>query len=108
MKTATKTRTFQDGLVKRLQDPEYALGFLHLAFELYEEDGELAPLLLAIKRVAKAHEIKSLSEQMGIKRESLSRSLSENGNPSFQRVADVLKTMGLRLTVEVRGAKLGE
>ena len=88
----------------KLQNPEFAKQYLNTVFELYEEDGELAPLLLSIKRVARAHEIKSLSEQMGIKRESLSRSLSENGNPSFQRVADVLKAMGLRLTVEVRGA----
>ena len=49
-------RKFEDSLRERLSDPEYARIFLDVAFEEYEEDGDIEALLLALRVVAEAQE----------------------------------------------------
>jgi probable addiction module antidote protein len=42
----------------------------------------------------------SVAEQAGINRESLYRALSPKGNPTLKTLLAVLKTVGMRLSVE--------
>jgi probable addiction module antidote protein len=51
----------------------------------------------AIGVIARAKGMSELARQAGVGRESLYRSLSTDGNPSFSTVARVLRTMGVSM-----------
>lgn len=51
-------------------------------------------------KVAKARGMSSIAKEANVSRESLYRSLSAEGNPSFQTISKVLASMGLRLTIQ--------
>lgn len=54
----------------------------------------------ALGKVAKARGMSSIAKEANVSRESLYRSLSAEGNPSFQTISKVLASMGLRLTIQ--------
>ena len=54
----------------------------------------------ALAKVAKARGMSSIAKEANVSRESLYRSLSAEGNPSFQTISKVLASMGLRLTIQ--------
>jgi probable addiction module antidote protein len=55
----------------------------------------------ALRTVAEAHGgLGALAAVAGISRESLYRSLSPKGNPTLKTLLAVLKTVGMRLSVE--------
>jgi hypothetical protein len=57
--------------------------------------------LLALRTVAEAHGgLGIVAARAGISCESLYRSLSEKGNPTLKTLVAILKTVGLRLSVE--------
>lgn len=58
--------------------------------------------LLALRAVAEAYGgLALVAAEAGISREYLYRNLSPNGNPTLKTLVAVLKTLGLRLSVEV-------
>ena len=61
-----------------------------------------APTLMqaAIGDVAKARGMGQIAEAAGVGRESLYKSLSKDGNPSFQTIAKVVQALGGRLTIQ--------
>ncbi|NMG76687.1 DNA-binding protein [Aromatoleum diolicum] len=57
--------------------------------------------LLALRTVAEAYGgLGTVAAEAGISRESLYRALSPKGNPTLKTLLAVLKTVGLRLSVE--------
>lgn len=54
----------------------------------------------SLGKVAKARGMSSIAKEANVSRESLYRSLSAEGNPSFQTISKVLASMGLRLTIQ--------
>ena len=57
--------------------------------------------LLALRTVAEAvGGLRTVAAEAGIGRESLYRTLSPNGNPTLKTLLAVLKTVGMRLSVE--------
>ena len=65
------------------------------------EDGEPAVLLEALRNVAMARGgMAALAHAAGVSRESLYRTLSRQGNPKIDTIMDLLRALGLRLTVE--------
>ncbi len=70
--------------------------FLSAAFE--EEDP--AYIAHALGVVARAHGISQLSKETGLTRETLYKSLSDEGNPTLSTLTKVMKAMGLRVTVQ--------
>ena len=57
--------------------------------------------LLALRDVAEAYGgLGMVAEQAGISREALYRSLSPKGNPTLKTLLAVLKSVGMRLSVE--------
>lgn len=64
-----------------------------------EENGP-SLLQVALGDIAKARGMSSIAKQAGVGRESLYKSLSENGNPSFQTIEKVVNALGLRMTFE--------
>jgi hypothetical protein len=46
------TTSYEENLIKHLQDPELAQAYLETALESYQEDKDIEVLLLAMKHVA--------------------------------------------------------
>ena len=92
------SRDYRESLVKRLGDPVEAAAYLDAALEA----GDRAAFLLAIKNVIDAFGgVTKISRDSGLNRENLYRVLSERGNPELKSLEKLLKTLGLRLAVEV-------
>lgn len=65
-------------------------------------DGDMRALPLALRTAAKVLGMAELARRTGLNRETLYRTLSENGNPRLDTLVAILDTFGLRLTVEPR------
>jgi probable addiction module antidote protein len=69
------------------------------------EDGEPAVLLEALRNVAMAKGgMAALARAAGVSRESLYRTLSRRGNPKIETIMELLRALGLKLTVGRRQA----
>ena len=92
------SRSYQDSLIKGLQDPKEAAAYLDAALE----EGDRAAFLLAIRHVIEAlGGMTQMARDTGLNRENLYRVLSEQGNPELNSLEKLLKALGLRLAVEV-------
>jgi probable addiction module antidote protein len=82
-------------------DRELAVEYLKAAMEALDNPDERAGGLLALRTVAEAYGgLGMVAAEAGISRESLYRALSPKGNPTLKTLVAVLKTLGLRLSVE--------
>lgn len=99
-----KSVPYEGGLHERLKDPTYAAEYLNA--HLAEDDEEaVEAFLFALRDVATAHGIATVSKKADLGRESLYKSLSRSGNPKIATLALLLKTMGLKLSVEAKPTK---
>ena len=91
-----KTKDYRKGLLKRLKDPKFAVGYL--TDVLTHERPEA--FLIALKDLidARQENISALAEQAGITRQALYQALSEDGNPCFSTITRILKCLNLRFT----------
>lgn len=82
-------------------DRQLAVQYLKAAMESLDDPQDRAAGLLALRTVAEAYGgLGAVAAQAGISRESLYRALSPKGNPTLKTLLAVLKTVGLRLSVE--------
>lgn len=82
-------------------DRELAVEYLRAAMETLDDPDGRAGGLLALRTVAEAYGgLGMVAAEAGISRESLYRALSPRGNPTLKTLVAVLKTVGLRLSVE--------
>ena len=82
-------------------DHELAIEYLKAAMESLDNPDDRAAGLLALRTVAEAHGgLGAVAAEAGISRESLYRALSPKGNPTLKTLLAVLKTVGMRLSVE--------
>ncbi len=82
-------------------DHELAVEYLKAAMESLENPNDRAAGLLALRTVAEAYGgLGTVAAEAGISRESLYRALSPKGNPTLKTLLAVLKTVGMRLSVE--------
>jgi probable addiction module antidote protein len=82
-------------------DRELAIAYLKVAMESLDNPDDRAAGLLALRTVAEAYGgLGAVAAEAGISRESLYRALSPKGNPTLKTLLAVLKTVGLRLSVE--------
>jgi probable addiction module antidote protein len=90
-----RSKPYEEGLHKRLRDPDYAARYLGAMLEDSDEG-----FLLALRDVAEAGQgLGKLAETAKVNRENLYRMLSEHGNPRLSSLAAVLQALGLRLSV---------
>ena len=68
------------------------------------EEGDPALLQAALGDVAKARGMSSIAREAGVSRESLYKSLSANGNPSFQTISKVSRALGLQMSFTTANA----
>jgi probable addiction module antidote protein len=91
--TKVKTRPFDAAnYVDTAQDAVYLL-------EAALEDGDPRVIAEAIGAIARSKGMSEVAEATGLSRESLYRALSANGNPTLSTTLQVLKALGLKLTV---------
>lgn len=64
------------------------------------ETGDPTLMQAAIGDVAKARGMGQIAEAAGVGRESLYKSLSKDGNPSFQTIVKVVQALGGGLTIQ--------
>lgn len=72
-----------------------AIAYLNAVLEL--EDPTL--LQKALGDVARARGMGKVADEVGVSRESLYRSLGRSGNPYFQTICRVLKSLGMRFAI---------
>jgi probable addiction module antidote protein len=82
-------------------DRELAVEYLKAAMKSLNDPDDRAAGLFALRTVAEAYGgLGVVAAAAGISRESLYRALSPKGNPTLKTLLAVLKTVGLRLSVE--------
>ena len=82
-------------------DRDLAVEYLKAAMESLDDPDDRAAGLLALRTVAEAYGgLATVAAEAGISREALYRALSPKGNPTLKTLLAVLKTVGLRLSVE--------
>jgi len=92
---------FESLLSKRLQDLDFAAGYLTAC---YEEGTEV--FLLGIRDVAEAHGgLRKLAKKTELSRENLYDMLSKDGNPRFSSLTAVLDELGIELQCAVKRKK---
>lgn len=92
--TTTKFRRYD--ATRFLNSDDDVVGYLNAAFE----DGHPAVIAKAIGNVARARGMSQISQACGLGRESLYKSLSENGNPELATILKVLKALNIHIRVE--------
>jgi probable addiction module antidote protein len=102
MRKIKASRSHREAEIAELAaDRELAAEYLKAALESLDDPQDRAAGLLALRRVAEAYGgLGAVASEAGISRESLYRALSPKGNPTLKTLLAVLKTVGLRLSVE--------
>ncbi|MCL2874868.1 MAG: putative addiction module antidote protein [Betaproteobacteria bacterium] len=82
-------------------DRDLASEYLKAAMESLDDPDNRAAGLVALRTVAEAYGgLGAVALDAGISRESLYRALSPKGNPTLRTLLAVLKSVGMRLSVE--------
>ncbi len=78
-----------------LDSPEVIQEYIQAALD----SGDPALLREALSDIAKAQGMTYIAEKAHLNRQSLYKSLSSTGNPSYETILKVVNALGLRLTV---------
>jgi len=72
---------------------------LYLEACMEEDAGDGALIREALGDIARAKNMSSLAQKVGVSREGLYKALSEKGNPSFSLILKLSRELGLKLTL---------
>ena len=89
-----KTSSYRQSLLTALLDPAEASAYLNAALE----DSPQA-FLKAVRNVAQSRQMVKVAKDSGVQRETLYRSLSEQGNPTFETLSSVLAALGMKISI---------
>jgi probable addiction module antidote protein len=95
----SKTTSYRQSLLNALQDPVEASAYLNAAL-----DDSPKAFLKALKNVAQARQMTRVAKDAGIQRETLYRSFSGQGNPTFETLSSVLEALGMKLSIVLDSA----
>ncbi len=80
--------------------PKEIKGYLTVALEEYQKDGDEKAFLTALAFSARVlGGFTNLSKKTGLNRENLYRALSKRTDPRFSTIMQVLSTLGFSLTI---------
>ena len=82
-------------VTEHMDNEEYISEYLKAAFE----SGDICEITRALKDVARARNMTDLAEKMGISRQGLYKTLSENGNPEFATIHKLISALGLQMSI---------
>jgi probable addiction module antidote protein len=96
-----RMRTFDEVEIEYFQKHPHELkGYLSVALEEYQKDGDEKAFLSSLSMAARVHGgFSRLSEKTGLNRENLYRSLSDRSDPRLSTVMLVLRALGLSLKI---------
>ena len=99
-KKTVRSVPYQEDLIERLKDHDFAVEYLNAALEeskLGDEESQML-LLEALRDVAEAQGgIGPLAKKAHVRRENIYRILSPTGNPEFRTFTALIRAMGLDL-----------
>jgi probable addiction module antidote protein len=93
--------SFETDLMAKLRNPEFASSYIMSAII----DNDLSFLPVALGDVAKAHGVSKLANETGINRRTLYKVFEKSGNPSFELVTQIIRSLGLELQVRPHAIK---
>jgi probable addiction module antidote protein len=93
-----RVRDYEEGLIERLKDGEFAAEYLNVSLADSEEGAD-ERFLIALRQIAQAHGMTAVAEKSGLARQGLYRALSESGNPELSSLRALLNALGMRLNV---------
>ncbi len=98
----TEYRTWEEILMERFtSDWEEAIGYLDVALEEYQEDGDVPFFLLGLQNVVEARGgISEIAKQLRIEPKILSDMLSSEEAPRIDLLSAVLTALGCRLSIK--------
>ncbi|MDR0444342.1 MAG: putative addiction module antidote protein [Treponema sp.] len=82
-------------VTEHMDNEEYISEYLRSAFE----SGDISEITRALGDVARARNMTDLAEKMGISRQGLYKTLSENGNPEFATIQKLITALGLQMSI---------
>ena len=86
---------------------DLAVEYLRVAMTSLDDPDDRGAGLLALRTIAEAYGgLGAVAGEAGISRESLYRALSAKGNPTLKTLLAVLKSVGMRLSVEPERATI--
>ena len=91
-----KEKTTVWDMADHINTKEDVIGVLEAALE----ENDTAFLLSVIGDIARSKGMAQIARELNLARESLYRSLAQDGNPSFNTVAKVLDNLGFQLSVK--------
>ena len=89
-----KVRSFD--VAEYLETEEDMVAYL----EAVLEDGDPSLVVNALGTIARARGMSQIAKDTGLRRESLYKALSPDGNPEFSTVLKVVKALGLKFHAE--------
>ena len=93
--------SYDDWVIDSLKDKKEAAAYLQVALDEYQEDGDTAAFMIALRHVAKARGgVGQLAESTSLSRETLYRTLSSQGNPRFKTLGKLLHALGFHMVIE--------
>jgi probable addiction module antidote protein len=99
------TGSYKKWLIDSLKNKKEATIYLQVALQEYQEDGNTAAFLLALRQVTEAQGgIGALADKTQLNRENLYRTLAANGNPKLQTLGTLLKALGFELTIKTKSS----
>src|SRR6185312_16880016 len=82
-------------------DRELAVQYLKAAMAALDDLNDRGACLLALRTIAEAYGgLSAVAAEAGLSREAMYRALSPKGNPTLKTLLAVLRTVGMRLSVE--------
>ncbi|WP_348269493.1 putative addiction module antidote protein [Edaphobacter paludis] len=94
-----RSRSYKDGLHRRLKDNAEAGNYLQAALE----DSQSA-FLVALKNVLEARNITAVARASALDRVHIYRMLSEGGNPTLNSLDKILHALGLKLAIDLEAS----
>ena len=94
-KSPLKTKTLSYDVAEQLRTPGEMAAYLDAW--LAEAPQDASGIARALGDIARAKGMSQVARDAGLSRESLYKTLSESGNPSFATVLKVAHALGLRL-----------
>jgi probable addiction module antidote protein len=92
----TILRNFDDFIMEELNNPEFVSDYLQDALD----EGGIPLFLITLRQVVQHQKgLTKASQETGLGRESLYKTLSEQGNPHLSTIEKILKTVGMKITV---------
>jgi len=82
-------------VAEHMDNEEFISEYLKAAFE----SGNIPEITRALADVARARNMADLAAKMGISRQGLYKTLSENGNPEFATIQKLITALGLQMSI---------